>query len=293
MDLKRLRYFCAIYEYGSVSGASQVLHVSQPALSKRLQELEEETGGPLFLRTTDGMVPTEAGGLLYRTAREVVFKVEEISQKLAMLSSGQKQLCHIGLSYLYCQYFSPLLLELQAARQDVEFNVTVSDSSHLEFLMKNGMLDISLQQKAETFPGAECLELPEVEAMVVAHRDLPVHGDAGTITMEALGRLPLLLIKRINGVGTYESILDALLCQGQTPNVVMRVSDCTTVLQYVATGICAATVVPRSEITDFHTRHCRILKLTNAPPLYRPVLYRKWQSPCANIFEQAKSILGV
>ena len=50
MNIKRLRYFCTVVECGSVSKAAQVLHLSQPPLSKRLQELEAETGVPLLAR---------------------------------------------------------------------------------------------------------------------------------------------------------------------------------------------------------------------------------------------------
>lgn len=50
MNIKRLRYFCTVVECGSVSKAAQILHLSQPPLSKRLQELEAETGVPLLAR---------------------------------------------------------------------------------------------------------------------------------------------------------------------------------------------------------------------------------------------------
>ena len=58
MNIKRLRYFCTVVECGSVSKAAQVLHLSQPPLSKRLQELEAETGVPLLARQGNKIAPT-------------------------------------------------------------------------------------------------------------------------------------------------------------------------------------------------------------------------------------------
>jgi len=209
-----------------------------------------------------------------------------------LLATGQKQRCHIGLSYLYRQYFTPLIMALQGAYRDLEFIVTVSDSSQLEFMLKNSLLDISMQQRAPGLTGVEAIELDDVPAVVVAHRNLTLPCSGDIITLDELGCLPLLLIKRINGVGTYEAILDGLLRKGRNPNIVMSISDSTSVLQYVATEMCAATVVPRSEITPFHSQRCRILQLVGAPSLYRPVIYRTGQAPCADILDQARQFLA-
>lgn len=46
MDIKRLKYFCMVVECGNITKAANALHISQPPLSKRLQELEEEVGAP-------------------------------------------------------------------------------------------------------------------------------------------------------------------------------------------------------------------------------------------------------
>ncbi|MEK6290867.1 MAG: LysR family transcriptional regulator, partial [Paraburkholderia tropica] len=68
MDLKRLRYFCAVIEQGNVSKAARFLNIAQPALSKRLSELEEEIGALLFLRGIRHIEATPAGLHLYRRA---------------------------------------------------------------------------------------------------------------------------------------------------------------------------------------------------------------------------------
>ena len=72
LDTKQLRYFYEIAQQGSVTRASQVLNVAQPALSLHLRRLEERLGTSLMLRTRTGVVPTEAGRLLMERARHYV-----------------------------------------------------------------------------------------------------------------------------------------------------------------------------------------------------------------------------
>lgn len=61
VDTRLLRYFAAVAEEGSLTGAAQKLFVSQPALTKQIRRLEDDLGVPLFTRSRSGMVLTEAG----------------------------------------------------------------------------------------------------------------------------------------------------------------------------------------------------------------------------------------
>jgi hypothetical protein len=69
MELRHLRYFVAVAELRSVRAASEQLHVTQPAISRQIQDLEETIGAALFERAPRGLVLTAAGEAWQKRAR--------------------------------------------------------------------------------------------------------------------------------------------------------------------------------------------------------------------------------
>lgn len=72
MELLHLRLFVAVAEAGSITAASDIVHLAQPALSRRMQELERELGGPLLERTARGVVLTPLGHSLLEHAHQML-----------------------------------------------------------------------------------------------------------------------------------------------------------------------------------------------------------------------------
>src|SRR5205807_9559020 len=78
VDLAELRAFCAAVDLGSLGAAARALQVSQPALSKRMRELEALAGTKLVDRHPRGIAPTQAGERLYLQARKPLAQAEEV-----------------------------------------------------------------------------------------------------------------------------------------------------------------------------------------------------------------------
>ncbi|MCC0043885.1 MAG: LysR family transcriptional regulator [Brucellaceae bacterium] len=82
VDWDKLRVFHAAAEAGSFTHAAETLHLSQSAISRQVSALEQEVGVPLFHRHARGLVLTEQGDMLYRTAHEVLMKLENVTLRL-------------------------------------------------------------------------------------------------------------------------------------------------------------------------------------------------------------------
>ena len=87
MNLKRLKYFVKIVEVGSLTQAAAVLYIAQPALSQQVANLESELDQQLLIRTKRGVMPTEAGKVLYSHARSILLQCEQA--QLAVNSVGK------------------------------------------------------------------------------------------------------------------------------------------------------------------------------------------------------------
>lgn len=83
LDWDKLRIFHAAAEAGSFTHAAQTLHLSQSAISRQVSALEQDVGVPLFHRHARGLILTEQGEILYRTAHDVLMKLENVRSKLA------------------------------------------------------------------------------------------------------------------------------------------------------------------------------------------------------------------
>lgn len=115
MDLRHLRYFLAVAEEGHFGRAAQRLHIVQPALSMQIRALEEELGGPLFVRTSRKVELTEAGVLLQAEAQRTLEQAEHT--RLTVQRSIRGETGHVRVGFAGNAIFSGKLTnDLRAFR---------------------------------------------------------------------------------------------------------------------------------------------------------------------------------
>src|SRR5579863_9994975 len=96
MELRQLRYFVAVGEEQHYGRAAKRLRVAQPALSRQIQNLEEEIGFKLFERLPRGVRITEAGKLFLEDARRLLQEINDASARAKRIASGQSGTLRIG-----------------------------------------------------------------------------------------------------------------------------------------------------------------------------------------------------
>jgi DNA-binding transcriptional LysR family regulator len=82
LDLRQMRHVLALAEHGTFARAAVALRLSQPALSRSIQTLEQQAGTALFLRTSAGVVPTDVGRVVIQRARQVLHLAAELDQEV-------------------------------------------------------------------------------------------------------------------------------------------------------------------------------------------------------------------
>ncbi|GLU30203.1 LysR family transcriptional regulator [Trinickia caryophylli] len=279
MDLKRLRYFCAVIEQGTIAKAARVLNISQPPLSKRLQELEEEIGAPLFSRGTKKVEPTAAGHHLYRRACEILRGVEDATRETISLARTETRTLRIGLTHLYQNYFQNFMLELNKRNPGIQIGVSISDSSHLERLLQNKLIDIALIQHPEHVDGYSCIDLEPVRLVAVVGRALSGVAPRGAATLAEVGHWPLVLLRRAEGLGTFDRLQHKLREVGIRPNVVHYISQPGVILNLIESGLPAAALLPASEVDPGRWPQCEVIEIEPRVDVFYPSIVKLTAAP--------------
>ncbi|OFN63136.1 LysR family transcriptional regulator [Eikenella sp. HMSC061C02] len=279
MDIKRLKYFCTVVECGSFTKAAEMLHISQPPLSKRVQELEQEIGTPLLFRDGGRIRPTPTGFFLYERALEILVGIGNIERDTLIFAQQQQHVLRIGLTHLYQKYFTPLIMAIHSQYADTEINVLVSDSSHLETLLNNQLIDVALIQQPKRLERYRYVALPAVQMAAVVHRSLLPDGVPDTMTLKQLSGLPLILLRRSSGVGTFEQLMDQLHKSGTTPQVIMHVSQPSVIVDWIESGIEAAALLPESEVCPSQLRNSVLVRVSPDPQVFFPALVKLTTTP--------------
>src|SRR5471032_3649847 len=82
MELRHLRYFAAVAAHGSFNRAAHSLHLTQPALSRQVKDLEDELGVRLLERGKNDMTLTDAGEVFYEEARDLLARADQAVQRV-------------------------------------------------------------------------------------------------------------------------------------------------------------------------------------------------------------------
>ena len=146
ITLRQFRYFIAVAESGSVAAASRMLNIAQSAVTKSLQELEDELGQPLFGRSSRGMTLTPQGHRFLASARKVIGAVAEASRlHQADDSPDLRGTLNVGVTSLVAGYYlSELLQRYRRNCPAVSVQVTEETPPFLEHLLINGELDVAI-----------------------------------------------------------------------------------------------------------------------------------------------------
>ncbi len=133
MDLLLLRSFLAVADHRTITRASRALGLTQPALTRRLQLLEEDVGAPLFERSRRGMALTDAGRLVADEARLLVDRYTAMQEQVRARLTLEKGVVRIGGGATAVSFLVPqAIARFQKAHPGVRFHVREAGSREVE-----------------------------------------------------------------------------------------------------------------------------------------------------------------
>lgn len=146
MDLRRLYAFVKIVDIGSITRASSVLHIAQPALSQQIAALETHFGRPLLLRSKRGVVPTEAGKMFYKHCQIVLKQMDQAELDITNASTDVSGHVSVGLAPLSLGSLlaTQLIATIRREHPGIILSINENVGGVISELIMTGKMDVAL-----------------------------------------------------------------------------------------------------------------------------------------------------
>jgi LysR family transcriptional regulator, benzoate and cis,cis-muconate-responsive activator of ben and cat genes len=247
MELRHLRYFVAVAEAENVSRAALKLHVSQPALSRQIRDLEEELGFKLLERSAKSVRLTEAGRVFLTESRAALQRVDDAVNAARMIATGSRSELHVGYApTLTVRLLPPALRAFQNAMPAVR--VKLHDLSTEELLagLRAGTLDLAITVRASA-SALRGLRFEELMREPLRLAVAPAHPFAKrrAVSLADAAREPFIAYSRAEYPEYHELLTKVFAKTKPQPRIAEEHDGVSSLVSAVETG-CGVAIVPES-----------------------------------------------
>jgi LysR family transcriptional regulator, hydrogen peroxide-inducible genes activator len=246
VELSQLRCLLKIAEHQSITRAADELGMSQPALSRSLQRLEEELGRPLFERQTRQMVLTEAGSLFVSRARFALSILDDTQNEIN--DDGRSGRLRLGVIPTITPYFVPRVLQ-DFSKSFPQATVIVQEEVTHQLLQRlsQGELDLAIMALPIAAKYVEIEELFVEELLLVMPTGHPL-AERKAIRLQDTQAYPFVMLDEAHCLS--DNILSICRQRSVQPVTIEKTSQLTTVLELVALNHGISLVPEMARITD-------------------------------------------
>lgn len=169
MNLRQLQQFVALAETGNFHKAAERMHMAQPPLSVSIKKLEDELGGPLFLRLSTGVQLSPAGQAMLSDARQAIFHAQQCQQAVSTALQGEGGVLRVGFIGSATYSLLPRLIPSFRRRfPKVELVLDESTTAHILTRLEANTLDLGLVRFPVLHPGDFAFTPVENDEFVLA-----------------------------------------------------------------------------------------------------------------------------
>lgn len=172
ITLKQLRALSAVEARGSITSAADLLHLTVPAVSTQLKQLEANIGAELLVRASDGK------GMITRQGREVLNTIAQIESSLQRcyrtiesINAGKSGLVTLGVVSTG-KYFAPALVALaKKALPDIRIDLVIGNRRHIVTALEEKSIDLAIMGRPPRYPAVESVALGDHPHIMIAPPD--------------------------------------------------------------------------------------------------------------------------
>lgn len=193
MEIRVLKYFLAVAREGSITGAANSLHLTQPTLTRQLQDLEKELKQKLLVRGKHKITLTSEGMILRKRAEEIVDMVEKTEAEFLSISETISGDIYIGGGESDCmKHIAQIIKEIQEDYPEIKFHIFSGNAEDVTEKLDKGLLDFGVLIQPVDLSKYDNIPLPDKDIWgVVMRKDNPL-AKKKYIELEDLKGVPLI-----------------------------------------------------------------------------------------------------
>ncbi len=286
MLLRHIRYLLAVADHGNFTRAAEALHVSQPALSQQIKQLELSMGVPLFDRSGRSIVPTDAGRVYLEHARRSLRELEAGRRAVMDVSDLSRGQLRLGVTPTFSEYLvAPLIDRFSARYPGVAISLTEMSLEQILDALARDLLDVAIGFTGEHGADIDAQPLFEEKlCLVTAGSALDPGQQNKVLTLADLQTLRFALLAP--AFATRISVDAWCRKQRFTPNIALEANSIAILLKVIKQGR-MVTILPDAIVREQHD----LYELRTRPVLPRrtaALLRRKngYRSVAADAFAQ-------
>lgn len=197
MEIRVLRYFLTIAREGSITSAANVLHLTQPTLSRQIKDLEEELGQKLFIRGSHSMDLTTEGMILRKRAEEIIAMVDKTEAEFNSMENIVSGEIYIGGGETDAiRLVAKVAKELRDIYPNIHYHLYSGNAEDVTERLDKGLLDFGILIEPADLSKYDYLNIPAKDTWgVVMRKDSPLAGKR-LIQKEDLLGIPLICSKQ-------------------------------------------------------------------------------------------------
>ena len=260
-ELYKVFYYVSIYK--NISKASEVLYISQPAVSKSIKKLEQLTDCTLFIRNSKGVTLTSEGEILFEYVEKAfnyLINGEKIIEKINKKEEG---IVKIGISNTLCKYFFiPYLEKFHQKYPKIKIQIINCSSPSTYKLLDDGQIDfgiVSFPVQKYDYQYTSLMTISDI--FVASNKYMP---NIKKCTLEQLSTHPLMLLEKENQTRIF--IDNFLLSQGIELKPEIEIGSMDFLIEFAKIGIGVACVIKEFVIDDLLDNSLIELPIKPAPP---------------------------
>lgn len=264
IELRHLKYFVAVARELSIGRAAVTLNISQPPLTRQIQQLEEDLGATLFVRSVKGVELTDAGKTLYEEARNILLLVDLASERTRRSAQGLVGRLDVGIfgSGMY-DIIPRVLRKFRAAFPEVKIVLHPMTKGEQVEALRQRRINVGFNRLVPRYPDIASRVVMWERLFVVVPESNPL-AISSQVSIADLADAPFVLFPK-SGRPNFNDFV-ASLCQrhGFVPHIAQEVGEATTGVALVASGF-GVCIVPES-VKYFRAEGVVYVPMKESPP---------------------------